>query len=90
MKRDRMQAEDQNGRLSLTMIVDGLLVGVAAGATALLYRLFLGYAGKLLEKILQFLYAHPIWTPGWLAVLVLLALAVGFLMKWEPLIAGAG
>ncbi len=90
MKRDRMQAEDQNGRLSLMMIAEGLLVGVAAGVTALLYRLSLGYAGKLLEKILQFLYAHPIWTPGWLAVLVLLALAVGFLMKREPLIAGGG
>lgn len=90
MKRDRMQGEDQDGRLSLKMVADGLFVGVAAGLTVLLYRLAVVYAGNLLEKILVFLYRNPAWSLGWLALLILFSLAVGFLMRWEPLIAGGG
>lgn len=90
MKKNKMLEEKQNGRLSLRMVGEGLIVGAAAGLTALLYRQALKYAGKLLEKILVFLYENPVWSAGWFVLLMLFALAVGFLMKWEPLIAGGG
>ena len=89
MEENRTNIGEQN-RVSLVMIAEGLFVGVLAGLTVILYRVCLSYATKWLDKVLQFLYKNPAWFAGWFAVLLLLAVVVGRLLRWEPLIAGGG
>ena len=89
MEENRPNTGEQN-RVSLVMIGEGLFVGVLAGLTVILYRVCLNYATKWLEKVLQFLYKNPVWFAGWFAVLLVMAVVVGGLLKWEPLAAGGG
>lgn len=76
--------------LSAILIFEGILVGIAGAAAVLLYRVALSYAGKWLGRILLFIKGNPLWTVGWFAILILLAALVGWLIKWEPMIAGGG
>lgn len=73
-----------------SLILEGLLVGVAAGAAAIIYRLLLGYAEDILQWVLGFCRQQPWAAAGWFAVLLLMALCVGGLLKWEPMISGSG
>ena len=54
------------------------------------YRIALTYAGEWLNEILAFIKGHPLRILAWFAVLILLALIVGRLVKWEPMISGSG
>lgn len=56
----------------------------------LLYRIALTCAGKWLGEALAFIKGNPLRIAGWFAVLMLLAVLVGKLIKWEPMISGSG
>ena len=72
------------------LIFEGLLVGVLGGLVVLLYRISLIYANDFLLGILTYIKGN-IWAAAlWFAGLILLAVIVGKLLKWEPLISGSG
>ena len=56
----------------------------------LLYRVALKYADEWLMEILDFMKRSPVTIALWFLVLLLLALIVGRLLRWEPLISGSG
>lgn len=76
--------------LSAILIIEGILVGIAGAAAVLLYRVALSYAGKWLGRILLFIKGNPLRIAGWFVILILFATLVGWLIKWEPMIAGGG
>lgn len=77
-------------RLPVILIGEGLLVGAAGGLVVLLYRLVLTLAGNWLNEVLSFIKGNPVRIAGWFLVLVLMAVVVGRLVKWEPMISGSG
>ena len=74
----------------IILIGEGTLVGIAGGLVVLLYRILLEYAGLWLHQILDFVKNSPFLIAGWFAILILLAIVVGKLLTWEPLISGSG
>lgn len=94
MKRTAKGAAETIARYSnmrYALVVEGILVGIGAGALSVLYRFILEKANDIRAAALSF------YTKGgllpclvWFAVLLLLALLTAFLLKWEPLIAGSG
>ena len=77
-------------KLQIILIGEGTLVGIAGGLVVLLYRILLEYAGLWLHRILDFVKNSPFLIAGWFAILILLAIVVGKLLTWEPLISGSG
>ena len=66
----------------------GVIIGVAAGTVAVVYRIAMAYSAELREFLLS---AADGWLiPFYFALLLLMALAVAALIKWEPYIAGSG
>ena len=90
MKKNTSYTIKRARRLPVILIGEGLLVGAAGGLVVLLYRLALTFAGDALNRVLALIEGDPLRTAGWFAVLVLLALIVGKLVKWEPMISGSG
>lgn len=74
----------------MVLIGEGLLVGAVAGGIVLLYRLVLAYAGEWLQMILHYAKGSPVKMCLWFVILVLFAVIVGLLVKWEPMISGSG
>lgn len=77
-------------RFPVILIGEGLLTGVVSGLVVLLYRIALTYAGEWLNEILGYIKGHPLRILLWFVVLSVLALAVGRLVKYEPMISGSG
>lgn len=90
MKKDTSYTLKRVQRLPVILIGEGLLVGAVAGLIVLLYRVALTYAGQWLNGILHFIQGHPVRITAWFLVLVFLAVIVGKLVKWEPMISGSG
>lgn len=76
--------------LSAVMIAEGVLAGAVGGMAAILYRTALNCAGKWMSRAILFIKGNPLRIAGWFAVLMLLAVIVGQLVRWEPMIAGGG
>ena len=74
----------------LRLIAEGLAVGAAAGLVVTAYRWLLEKAGEWLSAVLDFTAGSPWKMAGWFAVLLLIAVIVGKLVKWEPMISGSG
>ena len=77
-------------RFDVILIGEGLLVGTVGGLIVLLYRIALQYAGEWLNQIKQYVGHSPIRAAAWFAALVVMAVVVGLLVKWEPMISGSG
>ena len=76
--------------LPVILIGEGIAVGIVSGMAVLLYRLALKYVDEWLLQILQFMKKSPVTVCLWFFVLLLLAVIVGRLLRWEPLISGSG
>ncbi len=90
MKKDTSYTIKRVQRLPVILIGEGLLVGTVSGLTVMFYRIALTYAAQWLNKILEFIQGQPLRIAGWFLLLLLFALTVGRLVKWEPLISGSG
>lgn len=90
MKKDTSHTIRRANRLHLILIGEGLLVGIIGGIVVLLYRIILGYAGEFLTGVLNYAGQSPVRMLLWFCVLALLAVIVGLLLKWEPMISGSG
>lgn len=78
------------GSFPLHMIWEGLLVGTVGGLIVMCYRIVLTYAAEWLNWIISYVQGNPLRIAGWFGVLLLLALIVSALVKWEPFISGSG
>ena len=81
--------EDSHG-FSVSLVLDGLLVGLAAGFVAICYRLLLTYVEDLLFTIIHFTKTHPAWIPVWFLALVIMGIIVSCLVSWEGMSSGSG
>ena len=90
MKKNTSHTIRRAQRFPVILIGEGLLVGIVGGLIVLLYRVALSYAGDWLHAILSYIKGRPVRIIGWFLVLVLLAVVVGKLVKWEPMISGSG
>ena len=90
MKKDTSHTLKRAQRFPVILIGEGLLAGAVSGLIVMLYRIALTFAGQWLNKILEYINGHPLRILGWFAVLLLMAVLVGRLVKWEPMISGSG
>ena len=74
----------------LRRIVMGLAAGLVAGSVVAAYRWMLERAAAWMTAALQATSGSWLGMAGWFAVLFLLALVVGRLVRWEPMISGSG
>ena len=77
-------------RLRYFMVGKGILAGIAAGLTAVCFRLVLSQADLLRQTVGAYIGAHPWVVLLWIAVLLVLAAAVTLLLRAEPYIGGSG
>ena len=77
-------------RFQVSLVVEGLAVGLVGGGVVTLFRLALSHAEGLLRLLTS-------WAPGnvglmlaWVAVLAVLLVVVTQLMAWEPTTVGSG
>ena len=82
--------ENKNFKIESSLLFDGILVGLAAGIVGASYRLLIGYSEKIVHYTADFIKTGFIYKIILLAVLVLLALFSGFLLKREPMASGSG
>lgn len=78
----------QNFRYGL--ILQGVLVGVAAGVVSVLFRLAIERADDFLGFVLDAGNQQVLFKVIWFGALIALALLVARLVKWEPMISGSG
>ena len=90
-----MEEDKQNKVLEIiknnkALVLDSIWVGLLAGGIAIAYRIALTYADSILRSALGFVQINPALIIFWFAMLVILGIAVGKLIKWEPMISGSG
>ena len=90
MKNSTPNALKRTEFLPVVLIGEGIAVGAVSGVVVLLYRVALKYADEWLAEILNFMKRSPVTIVLWFLILLLLALIVGRLLRWEPLISGSG
>lgn len=90
MKKDTSYVLSRTEQFHIVLVGEGLLVGAVAGVIVLLYRLVLAYAGDWLQMILNYTKGSPVKMCLWFVVLAVIAIIVGLLVKWEPMISGSG
>lgn len=72
------------------LVLEGVAVGILAGVVVVVFRILLEKAAALLSLALAFGESHPWFIPVWLVILLLAALTVALLLRWEPYISGSG
>ena len=90
MRKNTSQTIRRAQRLPVILIGEGLLVGAAAGIVVMLYRIALTYAGQWMNAALDWMRGDMLRTALWFAALLVMALIVSRLVKWEPMISGSG
>jgi len=89
MKNNYKILTDDNSR-KISIIFKSLLVGVAAGAVAVLYRLTLTYAEDFAFIMYEFLRNNLLFIPLILVSLCIMGYFVGFLISKDKMISGSG
>ncbi|MDO5548369.1 MAG: ClC family H(+)/Cl(-) exchange transporter [Eubacteriales bacterium] len=84
------QMVDRYDSMRTIMLVEGILVGIAAGLVSVLYRFALGKADEWRNAVLHFCQGNGLRMAGWFVLLVLMAYLVARLNRWEPMISGSG
>lgn len=76
--------------LKYILVIEGIMVGLVAGTITILYRLALGKGEVFLSAVLKMIDGDVMNICGWFLALIIMALIVSILLKWEPLISGSG
>ncbi|MDR2742111.1 MAG: ClC family H(+)/Cl(-) exchange transporter [Treponema sp.] len=75
----------------LSVALESIVIGIAAGLVIVLFRFFLSKADTLRRGLYEALSHLPwYWTLIWIAVLVLTGLFLGWAAKMRPMIKGSG
>lgn len=72
------------------LVLEGVVVGAVAGVVVVAFRYLIGCTDVLLHSILNYGKTHTWFVPVWFAILILAAVIVHLLLKWESLISGSG
>jgi len=76
---------------SLKLVWEGICVGALSGMLVVLYRILLEKADTMREGIYAYLRVHGyVSIAAWFAILALIGIIIGVLVKKEPLISGSG
>lgn len=89
-KKDTKYLLKHENHLRYILVAEGILVGIAAGCLSVLFRFILGQANTALLFVLDFVKGNWLGILGWFVILLLMALIVGQLVKWQPLSSGSG
>lgn len=90
MKKDISFTLKRADRFQVILIGEGVLVGLVAGLVVLLYRIALEYAGEWRNMVLAMAEKSPLYIAGWFVALLVMAVLVARLLKFESLISGSG
>ena len=77
-------------RLKLRLFIEGNIIGIFTGLTIALFRYLLELSEENLPHLYQYLQAHPVYIPGWFAVLVMIGLILHRMLKADGMISGSG
>ena len=77
-------------RFQVSLVVEGLAVGLVAGGVVTLFRLALSHAEGLLRLLTGWAVGNASLMLAWACVLVALLALVSWLMRWEPATVGSG
>lgn len=77
-------------RFQVSMVVEGVLVGLVGGLVVSLYRLALSGAEALLRQATGAAAGNPVLMAGWFVLLAVILLVVSRLILWEPATSGSG
>ncbi len=77
-------------RFQVSLVWEGALVGLAAGAIVTLYRLALTHAESLLRNFVAAAQERPVLFVGWFVALAAMAMVVAALVRFEPDTSGSG
>ncbi len=80
----------EQDRREVKLIGEGLLVGLAGGLLVVAFRYCLEHAEKWMKAILADITGNPFYMALWILALILMAVIVSLLIKWEPDAAGSG
>ena len=72
------------------LVLEGVAVGILAGVVVVVFRILLEKAAELLNLALAYGHSHPWFIPVWFVILLMAALVVALLLRWEPYISGSG
>lgn len=77
-------------KLKKRVLLDGVLVGLAAGLVAIAYRLALGYIGHFSSQMFTWAKSNVLYSALLVMAFVVLGVVIGYLVKWMPLSSGSG
>lgn len=72
------------------LILEGVVTGVFAGLLIVFFRILLEKADVIRDSILEFGRSNTWFAPLWIVILLVIALVVAALLRWEPYISGSG
>ena len=75
---------------SLILVIEGALIGILAGLTAVLYRYCLTWAEGGLYQILNFIQGNGPAIALWFVALILMGCVVAQIVRMEPMSSGSG
>lgn len=75
---------------SILLVIEGGLVGIFAGLTAVAYRFCLTWAESGLYQILDFIQGNALYIVLWFTALILMACLVARIVRFERMSAGSG
>lgn len=77
-------------RFQVSLVWEGALVGLFVGALVTLYRLALTWGEKTLRSVIATFGSNPLNAALWFLALVVMAVVVAALVRWEPATSGSG
>lgn len=87
---DTLHALRRFRRLSHTLLIDGIIIGVLSGLIAILYRYLLGQGEQFIMSLHQLIEANLLYIAVFVITAVVLAIVIAWLIKAEPYISGSG
>lgn len=74
----------------MKLIFEGIIVGIFVGLVISLFRFFVDKCGIYLPQIYEYVFGRPVFIVVCIAALVLLGLAMGVLVRLNPMVSGSG
>lgn len=90
MKQDTKEAIQSAERFQITLLGKGILVGSVGGLVVLAYRVALTYAGTWMNAVISWADGNVLRMGIWFLALMGMAVVIGKLVNWEPMISGSG
>ena len=82
--------KNRDFKQNILLVIEGALIGILAGLTAVAYRFCLTWAESGLNHILQLIKGNPLAIALWFVALIAMGCSVARIVKWEPMASGSG